>query len=94
MEYEVEQIRVVVCAAIQNKHGEIIAGPRHLDDIMRNQIARSGGHERWKGAEQGFIDQRGVFLTREQALAIAKHTGQIRRRCGGDIERLFSENLY
>lgn len=45
-------------------------------------------------AEQGFIDQRGAFLTREEAHKVATGAGQIIRRCGGDDGRLFSENLY
>ena len=44
--------------------------------------------------EQGFIDQRGEFMTREEAHKVATESGQIIRRCGGDDGRLFSENLY
>jgi hypothetical protein len=44
--------------------------------------------------EQGFIDQLGVFLTRQEAFAIASERGQIKRRVGGDEGKLFSENLY
>jgi hypothetical protein len=48
----------------------------------------------WCVAEQGFVDQKGRFLTREQARAIAERRGQIRYRCGGDEKKLFSDNLY
>jgi hypothetical protein len=82
----------VVCAALRNEHGQIICGPRHYDSIMRGQIGISRND--WKSAEQGFVDQFGKFLTREEALEIAQSTGQIIRRCGGDEKRLFSENLY
>jgi hypothetical protein len=44
--------------------------------------------------EQGFIDQFGKFLTREEAWVIASENGQIRRQVGGDQSRLYSENLY
>jgi len=44
--------------------------------------------------EQGFVDQHGEFMTREEAHKVAIEAGQIIRRCGGDEERLFSENLY
>ena len=44
--------------------------------------------------EQGFVDQRGEFLTREEAHSIALAEDQIRRRCGDDERTLFSENLY
>jgi hypothetical protein len=62
---------------------------------MRAQIAHiEGAPSRWKSAAQGFIDNRGNFLTREEALVIAREAGQIRRRCGGDEHALYSENLY
>jgi hypothetical protein len=48
----------------------------------------------WNRAEQGFVDQRGEYLTREEAFEVASKAGQIIRRCGGDEGRLFSENLY
>jgi len=85
----------VVCAA--NRHritGRIITGARHYDTIMRLQMESAEGSEYWKGCEQGFIDQRGNFLTREEARILAYKNGQIRKRCGGDHEKLFSENLY
>jgi len=85
---------LVVCAAIRNKQGEIICGARHYDQVMRAQMARSGGRDVWSGAEHGFIDQIGTFLTREEAYKIATINSQIRRRCGGDHDKLFSENLY
>ena len=43
---------------------------------------------------QGFIDQRGNFLTREEAWIVAEASGQIIRRVGGDGKKLYSENLY
>lgn len=53
-----------------------------------------GGIDFWRGSEQGFVDQFGTFLTREEALPIARAAGQIRFRCGGDEIRLYSDNLY
>ena len=87
-----DYIRRVVCAAIRNSDGDIICGPRHFDQIMRCQIAKSKGD--WGEAEQGFVDQRGEWLTREHALHVALARGQVIRRCGGDDHQLFSENLY
>lgn len=46
------------------------------------------------GCEQGFIDNRGAFHTREEAHVIAIKNGQRRYRCGGDETRLYSEGLY
>lgn len=87
--------RRIVCAA-NRKHGRIVTGARHCDKVMRAQIIAAEGLDWWKGGdvEQGFIDQFGDFLTREEAHVIAKEQGQIRRRCGGDEHRLYSENLY
>ena len=47
--------------------------------------------------EQGFINQFGEFLTREQAMIDAKASGQpldMERGCGGDEHTLYSEGLY
>ena len=82
-------MRRVVCAAMKDGNGKIICGPRHWDKIMHQQF--SGIAREW---EQGFVDQRGEFLTREDAWKIAEAAGQIIRRVGGDGGRLFSENLY
>lgn len=84
--------RRVVCAAIRNMREDVICGARHFDDTMRQQIIMSAAD--WSVAEQGFIDQYGEFLTREEAHKVATDAGQIVRRCGGDEGRLFSENLY
>lgn len=48
-------------------------------------------------AEQGFIDNRRVFVDRNKAWKIAEAANQINFRCGGDTEEggtLYSENLY
>jgi hypothetical protein len=84
----------VVCAAI--KLGDVIVtGPRHYDTIMCNTIKQMDMLSHWTdNAEQGFVDQRGNFLTREEAWIIAEKVGQIIRRVGGDGVRLYSENLY
>ena len=81
----------IVCAAMR-KEGYIICGARHFDSIMRAAIKKF--NDKPAGWEQGFIDQFGVFLTREEAFVIAEANGQIRQRVGGDNGRLFSENLY
>ena len=82
----------VVCAALRNSTGMIVCGARHYDAVMRDQIKHS--NFAWAGCEQGFIDQYGTFLSREEALRIAREQDQIRRRCGGDEQQLYSENLY
>lgn len=87
--------RWVVCAANRHRQtGRIVCGARHFDSIMRSQMMESGGFPFWRDCDQGFIDQKGAFMTREQAYDIAKANGQIRWRCGGDNGILYSENLY
>lgn len=85
--------QVVVCAAIRNAAYEVICGPRHFDAVMRAQISGQS----WKGADQGFVDQFGEYLTRQEAWNVAEAAGQIRYRVGGDDREggtLYSENLY
>jgi hypothetical protein len=41
---------------------------RHSDPRMHLQKAATGLN--WDGAEQGFIDQKGRFLTREEAYEV------------------------
>lgn len=84
----------VVCAANRCRDtGKIAIGVRHFCPIMREIMDAMPG-PKWPTSEQGFIDQLGNFLTREEALEIAKRENQIVRRCGGDKHKLFSENLY
>jgi hypothetical protein len=87
--------RMVVCAA--NKYDDFIfTGVRHFFPVMRRNMHGHDIHDLRKqyGEVQGFIDQYGVFMTREEAWIVAEAAGQIRYRVGGDGERLFSENLY
>ena len=87
-----KKLRVVVCAAIRINKQFIICGARHWDSTM-GIIACKMPIDIVE-EEQGFIDQFGVFMTREEAYEVAKAAGQIRYRCGGNNGRLFSENLY
>ena len=86
--------RVVVCAANKNNDGLIICGARHYDGIMTPQMVNSAAYWTAESIEQGFIDNRGVFMTREEAWKVASDAGQIAYRVGGDEGKLFSENLY
>lgn len=83
----------VVCAA--NRHREtnrIICGARHWDNIMRSQKLES---ETFNGWDQGFINQFGEFLTREEAWVIAEKNNQIKEKCyETQTGYLYSENLY
>lgn len=91
--------RRVVCAAIKGysvARGEIlITGARHFDQIMHRiieQLGLSGLPNTW---EQGFIDEQGKFMTREEAFEVATAAGQICHKTGNpDSKELFSEDLY
>ena len=86
-------IRYIVCAAIRNHAGLIIPGPRHFDETMHKLIDALGGD--WRSAEQGFIDQNGVFLTREEAKIVADDADQlVMPDIKWDEEKLYSEDLY
>lgn len=95
--------RVVVCAANRSKvTGKIIAGARHWDSVMRQQVAWLEGQpgdrkmpDEWAGAEQGFIDQYGQFMTREEAWSVAERASQI-KYANRSHEKgvLFSEDIY
>lgn len=90
----------VVCAAI--KFGPIvIVGVRHFDSLMHSMLRKLSINP-MREHVQGFVDNQGSFLTREEAWLVAEAQGQIIRRVGGDetIEgdvktgHLYSENLY
>lgn len=83
--------RRVVCAANRYPDGTIVCGVRHFDMLMHNVLAKlemEPGKE-----EQGFVDYKGQFLTREEARVIAFQNGQI-EHVSIHPTRLFSEDLY
>jgi len=83
---------IIVCAAIKNKTtGVIICGARHYDPLMRHIISLMPDSQDWISTEQGFIDQYGVFHSREDAHMIARRAGQIK---ADKRDKLFSEDLY
>lgn len=91
--------RVVVCAANRYNGCEVVLGARHFDTRMCEAIVTceaAGGAFNHDTEEQGFIDQWGVFMDREEALAVATAAGQIntRRPKGNPVSILFSEDLY
>lgn len=87
----------IVCAALRLKDGLIVCGPRHFDRVMRTELDAAYGDQldaRIAGAQQGFVDQFGRFLSREDAFQIAKENGQIIRSLGAVGDKLYSEHLY
>ena len=91
IEQEERILRRVVCAANMFHDGTIILGVRHWDPFMCQQEDAYG--LRGVNEEQGFIDQWGVFMTREEAWLVAEAAGQITYR-GNWGGVLYSENLY
>lgn len=88
----------IVCAANRLEGHVLLLGARHWDSWMHDSYHKLGlSSEKSFKCEQGFIDNRGNFLTRTEAWKIAEAAGQIIRRCGGDTidgGTLYSENLY
>lgn len=95
-----EQTRFVVCAACKHVGtGLIIPGPRHFDETMRALIeaALKKDGEWPRDFEEGFIDQHGVFMDREEAMLVARKARQfvdVWEGCGGNQRTLYSEGLY
>lgn len=97
----IEPKRRIVCAAIRAADGDLLLGIRHYSPDMHRQIeARVDGakfHHRLD-EDQGFVDQFGKFMTREEAWSIAAAAGQIPYpdACGFGLNgpKLYSEGLY
>lgn len=96
------RVRRVVCAAIRAADGKLLLGVRHYSRDMHEQIAarRDGAKFSHRMDEdQGFVDQWGVFMGREEAMQVALAADQRvdMWRCGyGPASRLklYSEGLY
>ena len=87
----------VVCAAMRMRDGLIVTGVRHFSPDMHAVLKRLYPHQRYCTlvSEQGFVDQYGTFLSRDEAWVIANEQQQVIRPCGGNSRGyLYSENLY
>ncbi len=88
--------RWVVCAA--NKYDDyIVCGARHFDSIMHGVLHAMDNRPHSSTAEQGFIDQFGVWMNRVEALQVAKDSGQplnMERNGCPQNRKLYSEGLY
>jgi hypothetical protein len=86
---------MIVCAAIRLKDGTLVVGPRHGDWIMQAQLERI--HSNMRDQENGFINQDGDFLTRQEAWIEASMCKQIKKMLPINslwTNLLFSQNLY
>lgn len=93
--------RRVVCAAIRAADGEVLIGIRHYSPDMHRQIEQRMDGSKFKhrhDEDQGFVDQWGKFISREDAYWIAFNNNQITRpeACGNGLNgpKLYSEGLY
>jgi hypothetical protein len=97
--------RRVVCAAIRAADGELLIGIRHYSTDMHRQIEKRVDGEKFVNRldeDQGFVDQYGKWMSREDAYEYAKWNGQILYpdACGkkvnaiGTVDVLYSEGLY
>lgn len=91
----------VVCAAIRAADGSLLLGIRHYSRDMHEQITARKDGEKFKhrmDEDQGFVDQRGNYLSRYDAYTLAAENGQIYdlSACGEGLEgpKLYSEGLY
>lgn len=93
--------RRIVCAALRAPDGELLLGIRHYSADMRRQIYFRHDGAKFKhlhDENQGFVDQHGVYVGREEAYRVAQEAGQITRpqACGNGLDgpKLYSEGLY
>lgn len=93
--------RRVVCAAVRAADGSLLLGIRHYSRDMHEQIAARRDGEKFKhrhDEDQGFVDQHGRWMSREEAALVALEARQIVRPeaigRGLDGPKLYSEGLY
>lgn len=102
--------RRIVSAAQRNSAGRVLMSVRHMDhNFWRAVLGLPDSADlpvgtpfpeaiqEWQGAEQGFVDNRGNFLTREEAWPIAMAARQVNveeLRQKWQIGCLHSEHLY
>ena len=95
--------RRVVCAAIRAPNGDILLGIRHYSEDMHKQISARRGvdglnFKHRHDEDQGFVDQHGIYMSREEAYKVAEAAGQILYpdACGQGLDgpKLYSEGLY
>ena len=85
----------IIGVAIIGFDGEMVSLPepnRHPNVI--HKMAMELGHPKPIKGDQGFIDNNGVFMSREEAFILANENGQIldKSKLRGKI--LFSEDLW
>ncbi len=96
-----EKQRRVVCAAIRAYNGDVLLGIRHYSRDMRLQIEQrtdGGIFTNRHDEDQGFVDQHGIWMSREEAYRVARDANQLiyPDACGEGLDgmKLYSEGLY
>lgn len=84
--------RVVITAANRFKCGSVVLGIRHWCPKMCEMVDRLGLDS--ADHEQGFVDQFGHFLTREEAFMVVYVNNQKLRMPPLEDGVLYSENLH
>lgn len=86
----------IVCAAIRFNDGTVITGARHWDGWMCSIADKIGGYDQSNQESDGFIDNLGNYLTREEAIKVVLDNNQLNVDFKEMEKRgtLFSEELY
>jgi len=92
--YELSCQLRIVGVAISYNHGFMLSAPRPArhPDLLR-RAHELGLHDPGP-AYQGFVTSEGVFVDRKQALEIAIAAGQVVDKKSGNLNMLFSEDLW
>lgn len=90
---------LIVCAAVKffnicDPSIEInVPSVRHFDPFT-HAILELFSYDEWNQKEQGFLTNKMRFVSRKEALEIAKANNQIRCDIGYEPKELYSEMLY
>lgn len=73
-----------------------LPSPKRHHDVIREIAAKTGVETvSAYGEDQGFLDEEGRYLTRKQALEVAREEGQLRDGAlGPRLGILFSEDVW
>lgn len=88
-----ETPRRIVCAACRWPDGHVILGIRHFSPDMHLSAALQG-YDPKDCRDQGFVDQFGNYLNRQEAYVIAAGNGQYQPYEPYTPGTLYSEDLY
>lgn len=90
-----EPLLRIVCAAVHKKNSAFtVPGIRHYDDDMMVLIYHLFVPFKKEDYIDGFLTNKGKFLSRKQAWVVADKARQIRSRIGQVFGELHSEDLY